>query len=347
MENILRKDLDYILDNTRALWEELRNKRIFITGGTGFFGCWLLESFLWANKSLGLNASMTALTRNIKSFKRKAPHLAANPSIQFHVGDIRSFDFPDGEYSFVIHASNEAAEYRSSKDAPENVKNAIILSAKHALDFAMHCRAQNFLFTSSGTVYGPQPSDLMHLPETYEGVRDASNFRFAHGEGKFIAETLCADYAEKYGLAVKIARCFSFVGPYMQLNTNYAIGNFIGNVIKSEPVIVKGDGTPYRSYLYAADLTIWLWTILFKGESGRPYNVGSEKEYTIAEIARTVADFLHCPEVCISEKTSRSGPAERYVPSVRRAHDELGLSQSVDLKNAIEKTISWLLTQSR
>lgn len=346
MENILREDLDYVLDNTRELWEEVRYKRIFITGGTGFFGCWLIESFLWANESLGLNASATVLTRNIESFKKKAPHLAANSSIQFHVGDIRSFDFPDGEYSFVIHASNEAANYSSSKDAPENLKTAIIQSAKHTLDFARHCKASNFLYTSSGSVYGHQPPDLPHIPETYEGVLDASQFRFAHGEGKKTAEDLCREYADKYGLAVKIARCFSFVGPYMQLDANYAIGNFIGNVIKNKPVIVKGDGTPYRSYLYAADLTIWLWTILFKGESGRPYNVGSEKEYTIAEIARTVADFLHTPEICILEKASRISLAERYVPSVRRAHDELGLSQRVDLKDAIERTISWFLTQS-
>ena len=347
MENILKKDLGSILEDTSVLWGDLRGKRIFITGGTGFFGCWLLESFLWANESLGLNASATVLTRNIERFQKKTPHLAANPSIQFHAGDVHSFDFPDGEYSFVIHASNEAVNYSSSKDAPENVKNAIIQSAKHTLDFARHCGASNFLYTSSGSVYGHQPTDLPHIPETYEGVRDTSQFRFAHGEGKKTAEDLCREYAEKYCFAAKIARCFSFVGPYMPLDANYAIGNFIRNVIKNEPIIVKGDGTPYRSYLYAADLAIWLWTILFKGESGRPYNVGSEKEYTIAEIARTLADFLHSPKVCISEKTSRSGPAERYVPSVRRAHDELGLSQRVDLKDAIERTISWLLTQSR
>jgi nucleoside-diphosphate-sugar epimerase len=347
MANMLEEDLTHILDNTRELWDEIRGKRIFITGGTGFFGCWLLESFLRANEELGLNASVTVLTRNFKHFRKRAPHLAEHPAIRFHIGDVRTFNFPGESFSHIIHASNEAAESLGRKDAPFEVKNTIIQAARHILDFARHCGAETILFTSSGTVYGPQPSDLSHLPETYQGFRDISQFRFAHGEGKYIAECLCADYAEKHGVEAKIARCFTFVGPYMPLDATYAIGNFIGNVLKNEPVLVKGDGTPYRSYLYAADLTIWLWTILIRGISGRPYNVGSAQERSIAEVARTVAYFLKNREkVQILEKTSSTTPAERYVPSVRRAQRELNLKQNIGLKDAIGKTISWFLKRT-
>jgi len=57
MTNLLTNDLNHILAHTKTLWEELRGQRIFITGGTGFFGCWLLESFIWANDQLDLKAS--------------------------------------------------------------------------------------------------------------------------------------------------------------------------------------------------------------------------------------------------------------------------------------------------
>src|SRR5258706_4408381 len=94
MENPLSNDCGDILHQTRSLWGELRGKRIFITGGTGFFGCWLLESFIWANDHLGLDSSATVLTRNPEAFRRKAPHLAGHPSVTLHYGDVRTFAFP-------------------------------------------------------------------------------------------------------------------------------------------------------------------------------------------------------------------------------------------------------------
>src|SRR4051812_23570156 len=107
--NPLAADLDQILSQTQGLWEPLRGQRIFLTGGTGFFGCWLLESFAHANAALGLNASVVVLTRNPEAFESKAPHLAANPAIRFHKGDICSFEFPKGQFLAVIHAATEAS----------------------------------------------------------------------------------------------------------------------------------------------------------------------------------------------------------------------------------------------
>jgi len=342
--NPLADDLDHILKHTSSLWEELKGKNIFITGGTGFFGCWLLESFAWANDKLGLNASSLVLTRNPDAFRQKAPHLAAHAAINFHVGDVRSFDFPKGEFSHIIHAATESST-RLNEENPLLMVDTIVQGTRHTLEFARHCGAKKLLLTSSGAVYGKQPPDLTHIPEDYVGGPDPMDPRSAYGEGKRLAEHLCAIYAKQYGFETKIARGFAFVGPYLPLDIHFAIGNFIRDGLQGGPIRVKGDGTPYRSYLYAADLAIWLWTILLRGEPCRPYNVGSAEALTIAELAHVVARIFTPPvAVQIAKAATPGQPAERYVPATQRAETELNLHQWITLPEGIQRTAHWYAT---
>lgn len=344
-ESLLSLDLTHILEQTNPLWDELRGKRIFITGGTGFFGKWFLESFIWANDNLDLNALALVLTRNCNAFQKKAPHLAAHPAIQFHIGDVRNFIFPEGEFSHIIHAATSASAKLNDKD-PLLMFDTIVEGARHTLDFAAQCHARKFLLTSSGAVYGKLPSDMTHVSEDYCSAPDPTRLSSAYGEGKRVAELLCALYSKKYGFETKIARCFAFVGPYLSLDIHYAIGNFIRDGLNGDPIRVNGDGTPYRSYLYAADLAIWLWTILFRGESGLPYNVGSEDAFTIAELAQLVADYFDRKLPVIIEKQSdHNKQPERYVPRTVRPREELELKQFINLEESIKKTINWHYAQ--
>jgi dTDP-glucose 4,6-dehydratase len=338
-QNPLASDLEHILDLTRELWEELRGGRFFITGGTGFFGCWLLESFAWAKDRLGLKASALVLTRDPVAFQRKAPHLAANPAILFHEGDIRYFVFPPGSFSHVIHAATESSA-RLNVEAPLTMFHTIVDGTSHTLEFTSHCGARKVLLTSSGAIYGRQPPDMTHISEEYQGAPDLTDPLSAYGEGKRAAETLCLLYARQEGYEAKIARCFAFVGPYLPLDTHFAIGNFIRDGLDGGPIIVKGDGTPRRSYLYAADLAIWLWTILFRGQSCRPYNVGSDESISIAELAQLVAaQFPTKIAVEIRGTSDHNKSLEQYVPDISRATNELGLRLSTPLLQSIGKTI--------
>ena len=338
MPPLSEADLQHVLDHTGGLWEELRGGRIFVTGGTGFFGCWLLETFARANEQLGLNAQLLALTRSPEAFARKAPHLAGHPAITLWRGDVRDFDFPGGKFSHVIHAGTASG----APVDPLEMFDTIVNGTRRTLDFAASGGVEKFLFVSSGAVYGPQPPGLERVPETCLGAPDPTDPNAAYGEGKRAAELLCTLFCKARGIEVKIARCFAFVGPHLPLDAHFAIGNFIRDALSGGPIRVKGDGTPVRSYLYAADLAVWLWTLLFQGTPGRACNVGSMEAVSIADLAGKVAAVIS-PETTVTIQTppDPSVLPARYVPDTTRAVRELGLRVRVSLEEAIRRTGAW------
>src|ERR1700686_3328122 len=273
MTNRLADDLDSIVAPTEPLWQELRGQRILITGATGFFRCWLLESFAWANRRLNLGARAVGLSRHPGALAEKAPHLAEDPAISLHAADVRNGNFPDGEFSQVGHAATDASA-KLNKEAPLVMFDTIVEGTRRALQFSIASGVSRFLLVSSGAIYGNQPAQLTHISESFKGGPDSMSPSSAYAEGKRAAEMLCS-LASSPRLAIPVARCFAFAGPYMQIDAHFAIGNFIADRLHNRPIRVQGDGSAVRSYLYASDLMVWLWTILFKGQSGRAYNVGS------------------------------------------------------------------------
>ena len=343
--NILSADLDHVLHHSGDILEEFRDSLVFITGGTGFFGTWLLETFAWANIKLGLNVNAVILSRNPANFQKKAPHLANHDHFKFINGDVRNFTFPEGKFHFVFHLATEASDELNRND-PLKMFDTIVEGTRHVLDFSVQAGVKKFLLTSSGAVYGKQPSGMTHISEDYTGSPDPLTPLSAYGEGKRTAELLSSIYSQKHGIQVKIARCFAFVGPYLPLDKHFAIGNFILDGIKNRAILINGDGTPFRSYLYASDLVIWLITICLKGVDCVPYNVGAESAVSIAELATVVSDcFSIKPKVTIESESTARDEIKRYVPSTMKARIELGLKEEITLTDGIIKTINFTIYQ--
>lgn len=332
-----------------GIWQKLHGSRWFVTGGTGWFGRNLLETVVRANARLGTKISVVALSRDPGRFAAAAPHLANAPGIRLLSGDVTDFAFPAEDFTHILHAATTSARETSAGEAPLAKFDLLVDGTRRVLEFARRCGATHLLFTSSGvacaqTAPGSMLSeDALDAPST---VDPAS----ALGQGKRAAEFLCASHGAGHGYHTTIARCFGFVGPFMPLDLHYAIGNFIRAALDGAPIIVKGDGTPLRSYLYTGDLVVWLLTLLAREGCPRIYNVGSDRAIAIGDLARRVRDELSPgSEIRILGEAGLSvgNPVRSfYVPSIERARTELALDVWTDLPDAIRRTARAILAMS-
>lgn len=297
-------------------------KRLFITGGTGFFGKSILSM---VKRGFYQDYDICILSRAPDKFLHETPEFAQLPNVKYIQGDVRDFVFPNEHFDCILHAGTPALPM-----PPGEQRDIILRGTQRVLEFARQCGAEKFVFVSSGAVYGPQPADCRHLTEEFP-CKPVTEY----GIAKLEAEQMCL----ASGIYTLIPRCFAFVGPYLNKNIHFAIGNFIRDALEGRSIVINGDGTPLRSYMYADDLVIWLMTILEKGTNGVPYNVGSNEAISILSLARLVKDTLNTNAAIEVRKTHVPGdPVEQYVPSIDKARNDLGLEINVPLKEAILKS---------
>jgi dTDP-glucose 4,6-dehydratase len=340
---IFESDLTQIADRAYSDLLQLKNAHIFLTGGTGYVGRWLLEALSHANEVLGLGIKVTVLSRNPSNFVERYPHFGAESIVNWVTGDIRTFHFPDNEFSHIIHAATDVVARNSEIDTFD----VIVSGTKRVLEFARLKTISQVLLLSSGAVYGTIPTTVERVPEHYSGAPLATDPRSAYGLGKLAAEWLGAAYSESGQLSCKTARLFTQVGPYLALDKRFAVGNFVQNALKKEPFLIKGDGTALRSYMYGSDLVVWLLRILCQGKTAYPYNVGSDDPITITELAYLTARVAKIsePKITIMDQPSSNKLQDRYIPDIARAQNELGLEIVVKVEEAMAKTLGWFSHQ--
>jgi dTDP-glucose 4,6-dehydratase len=284
---------------------------------------------------------VVVLTRDTKAFLTKAPHLTGAKGLSLVLGDVRSFNLPKERFTHVIHAAT-TANGQMNLERPLEMIDTIVNGAARVFDFAGACGAKTVLHTSSGGVYGSQPDGVPFMSEEYNGAPNPLDPLAAYSEAKRLAEMMGSISSRKYGFDHKVARITALVGPHLPLDIHYALGNFIGDALRGEPIRIKGDGSPVRSYLYIADLIAWLWVVMVRGLTNRPYNAGSEVPISLLEAARAVARIQGGSlGIEVAGKPMRDGRPSRYVPSTERARTELGLLQWTDFDGAIRKTLDW------
>jgi nucleoside-diphosphate-sugar epimerase len=335
------QDLDLVLSHAQAFWSRFRGARVLLTGGTGFIGLWLLEVLQHANHKLDADLRLVVLTRDPERARQQAPHLFDRNDTQLVRGNICEPLAPVGALDLCIHAATDVGDSLVAAN-PLAVFDSILQGTRHVLDLARAAGASRFLLTSSGAVYGTQPADLERLPENHRGAADPLQPLAAYANGKRAAEWLASAYAAQGGPECCMARIFAVVGPGLPFDGPLAAGNFIGDVLADRTINIEGDGRPLRSYLYMADLCIWLLRVAASGQSGQTYNVGSERAVSIAELASQVAHAAgSTAPIRIHKPANDPALPPRYVPDTQRAREELGLAEYTPLSEALLKTIHW------
>lgn len=311
---------------------ELDGIRLFATGCTGFFGYWLLAALECLNRN-GQAIEVVALSRDPHAFLDRRPEFRHLPWLSFIQGDVTDFDPPDGRFDGVIHGATDSSPQAAAN--PSTLLASMIDGTRRVLDMLADSDCRRFLLISSGAVYGNQPATIPALMEDAGLAGDPLTPANAYGEGKRIMEMLCACRAGKELPAPVTARCFAFVGPHIP--GHLAPAQFLHDALAGGPIVLRGDGSPLRSYLYAADLAVWLLTLLARGNPGRAYNVGGTDAISLAELAGVIRDTV-APGTSIKILGTDSGAARhRYLPDTSRARVELGLKVWTPLPRAIAR----------
>jgi nucleoside-diphosphate-sugar epimerase len=318
----------------------LSGKHLFVTGGTGFFGIWLLSALRILHQQ-GTLVKVTVLSRDPEGFLIRHPQFQKQCWLTFITGNVCDFKIPHQQFDLLIHAATETSLSAHAK--PMQMFDSIVLGTRRVSELAKLCGVRRVLMISSGAVYGKQPAGQIYQPDDSQLACNPLLASSAYGEGKRVMELMGAMLQSEHGIEFVTARCFSFSGPGLPPNGHYAIGNFIHDALYSKQIKIKGDGTPVRSYLYGADLAVWLLHLLLKGKKGESYNVGSDKALTILELATSVRDILSPNkkiEIYQNLDTAWSLTRNHYVPSIDRAR-ALGCAPWTTLDQSVRFTATY------
>lgn len=280
---IVAEDLRRIVANDLP-WDRLFGKTVLISGANGFVPAYILETLLYLNDTEHAGIQVLALVRNREKAMRRLGHLTGRSDLTLVLQDVRDIYSGSTAPNFVIHAASQASPKFFASD-PVGTFETNVLGTRRMLEVARNPRTEGFLFFSSGEVYGAQQDSSVPVSETSYGYLDPVDLRSCYAEGKRGGETLCKCWHAQFGVPAKIVRLSHTYGPGMELDDGRVFADFVADIVAGRNIVLKSDGTARRPFCYLGDATVAFFTILLKGNTGEAYNVGSESETSVLDLA--------------------------------------------------------------
>ncbi len=338
--NVISSELIRLLPEHSSQWEKLKNKNIFITGGTGLFGRWLSEAIHIGNEIYNLNITATLLTRNIEQSKKRFAFLKDQNKINFIQGDVKNINLMGKSFDYIVHGATTSAEETYHHENATEKFFTLVEGTTNILKNSISIKPQKILFLSSGVVYGPLKNSRNALHESYDSSPLTSSYESGLAQAKRAAEFLFTAYRKEYDLNIIIARCFAFSGPYLPLNLHYALGNFVHQAMNSNEIVINSDGKSLRSYLHLGDMVNWLVNMLTNDTKDLVFNVGSDQEISIKSLAELVRKIVNPTAniVLLNKKNYSVGNSivNKYVPDISKARKQFNLNPTTSLSHSIE-----------
>ena len=307
---------------------------LLVIGGSGFFGKTILDAYSRGRLEKWRITKVYIFSRNASALKISNPELLSD-SVLLINGNIATCDgLPAADYVIHAAASSDASRYI---EAPEAEKKNILAGTINfcRLMMSQYGKTSKILYVSSGAVYGASsPAGVPFIEgDEFIPIDEIDENKRHYASAKRDSEVLIIALG-KSGSAVAIARCFAFIGKYLPRNQHFAIGNFVQNGLDQSPINVKAQKKVYRSYMYADDLVEWLMTVVENANVTCPiFNVGSDESMEIGELAEIVGNFYGVP---IGVNQIADDGQDYYVPSVKKARQELGLKINYSIRDAIQ-----------
>jgi UDP-glucuronate decarboxylase len=304
-------------------------KRILVTGGSGFLGSHLCERLLESG------AQVLCVDNFFTGQKRNIEHLLTHPRFELMRHDVTFPLFV--EVDEIYNLACPASPIHYQRDPVQTTKTSVH-GAINMLGLAKRLNAK-ILQASTSEVYG----DPAVHPQTedYWGNVNPIGIRSCYDEGKRCAETLFFDYWRKHKLPIKVARIFNTYGPRMHPNDGRVVSNFVIQALLGEDLKIYGDGSQTRSFCFVDDLVDGLIRLMGTADQVTgPINLGNPGEFTILELAKIVIELVGSKSRIVHAPKPEDDPRQRK-PDISMAAEALGWAPKTDLVDGLKRTIGY------
>jgi UDP-glucuronate decarboxylase len=304
-------------------------RRILVSGGSGFLGSHLCERLLAdGSEVLCVDNFFTGAKRNIEPLLDHKRFEVIRHDVTFPLYV---------EVDEIYNLACPASPIHYQRDPVQTTKTSVH-GAINMLGLAKRVKAR-ILQASTSEVYGDP--NVHPQTEEYWGHVNPIGTRSCYDEGKRCAETWFFDYWRQHRLAIKVARIFNTYGPRMHPNDGRVVSNFIVQALLGHDITIYGDGSQTRAFCYVDDLIDGLVRLMATDDvvTG-PINIGNPDEFSMLELASIIIELTGSRSRIVHRALPADDPKQRR-PDISRANDLLSWSPQIPLRAGLVRTISY------